>query len=191
MTLVLTGFDPFPGVPVNPSQQIVETIAMQNPAIITEILPTAFAPAEKRIRSLIQKHAPDVVLSLGVAARRDAINLERFALNINDAEQPDNDGVQHDGKPIVANGPAAYTSTLPLAALHKAIQARRVPVKYSNHAGAYVCNHVFYVARHEVERLRLATRCGFIHVPMPNDGLSLADMIDTIQVCIQQLMEGR
>ena len=35
----------------------------------------------------------------------------------------------------------------------RALKGRDIPAVISNHAGAYVCNHVFYTARHEIERL--------------------------------------
>ncbi|MFW5691297.1 MAG: hypothetical protein ACOCXZ_02240 [Chloroflexota bacterium] len=198
MTILLTGFSPFPGVPVNPSQAVVEAIAA-DPAyghVITTVLPTAFAAAGDCVAALIKAHQPRAVMMLGVAAGRDAINLERFALNINDASVPDTSGVQASGQPIDPDGPAAYTSTLPLDRLFAALDAARIPAKFSNHAGAYVCNHVFYTARHTVEQARLPTRVGFVHIPMHSDdadqpgadkGLPLGVIVDAVKACLDAL----
>lgn len=196
MTILLTGFMAFEGVDINPSQKIVaEVHGMGASDIHVEILPVVFAEAGARIRTLIRTMNPSAVLSLGVATGCKAINLERFALNINDAKIPDNAGQQADGQAIVPDGVNAYRSTLPLAQMHTALTYREIPVTYSNHAGAYVCNHVFYCARDEIERLDLNIPCGFIHIPMmreinhPNteNGLPFQTMLDAILCCLDVL----
>jgi len=47
-----------------------------------------------------------------------------------------------------------------------ALRKLGIPAFISNHAGTFVCNHIVYVARHEVARLHIRARCGFIHVPL-------------------------
>jgi pyroglutamyl-peptidase len=206
MRVVLTGFVPFPGVEINPAQLVVERVSakvkdgsfqMRSAFELTaEVLPTAFQSAGVRIRELIRDIDPDIVISLGVAARRDAICLERFALNVNDAPKPDNDGVLANGEPIVVNGPDAYRSTLPIESLHKAIQECNIPVKFSNHAGAYVCNHVFYSARDEIEQSGSNAKCGFIHIPMHREaeghpfagnGLPIDTLVEAVLCCLEVL----
>jgi pyroglutamyl-peptidase len=194
MTVILTGFEPFPGVAINPSQKIVEHFQVRDGDWIAEVLPTAFAPAGERVRALIRQHRPGAVISIGVAARRTTIALERFALNINDADRPDNSGVQASGQTIRAGGPAAYRATLPLEVMAEALAARSIPFSYSNHAGAYVCNHVMYCALDEIALLGLTTASGFIHIPMMREaddqpsaevGLPLAQMIEAVEACVQ------
>jgi pyroglutamyl-peptidase len=201
MKVILTGFTPFGDLGVNPSQLVVKRIAecqheLSGIELTAEILPTAFADAGERIRQLIRRVVPDAVLSIGVAASRDAINLERFALNINDAPIPDNNGKLATGQPIVSDGPIAYQSTLPLQRMYGALEERGIPTTYSNHAGAYVCNHVFYCGRHELDLLKSEALCGFIHIPMMSEaadqpgaeqGLPLATMVEAIVTCTQIL----
>jgi pyroglutamyl-peptidase len=163
MKILLTGFEPYGVVEVNPSEQVVRRIAARARArgqnnLYTEILPTEFVAAGKRIRQLIRKLRPGAVLCLGVAPSRDKISLERIALNLNDDPLPDNAGRVRAGRRIVPGGPVAYWSTLPLERIRKQLEKRGVPVSYSNHAGTYLCNHVFYVARHEIERTRSRAR---------------------------------
>jgi pyroglutamyl-peptidase len=201
MKVILTGFTPFGELDVNPSQLVVQRIAecqheLSGIELTAEILPTAFIDAGERIRQLIRRVIPDAVLSIGVAASRDAINLERFALNINDAPIPDNNGKLATGQPIVNDGPLAYQSTLPLQRMYSALEERGIPTNYSNHAGAYVCNHVFYCGRHELDSLKSKAICGFIHIPMMSEaadqsgveqGLPLATMVEAIMTCTQIL----
>jgi pyroglutamyl-peptidase len=65
----------------------------------------------------------------------------------------------------VPGGPAAYFSTLPLAAILDALVADGVPAYLSNTAGTYLCNQTMYTTRHLLERRALAIPAGFIHLP--------------------------
>jgi len=204
MKILLTGFEPFGEVRVNPSEQIVRRIAALarsrgDDDLVTEVLPTEFAAAEKRIRQLIRKLRPAAVLCLGVAPQRDKISLERVALNLDDDSLPDNAGRRRAGRRIVPHGPAAYWSTLPLERIRKQLERQKIPVIYSNHAGTYLCNHVFYVARHEIERLGNRARCGFIHVPPARKrskgtkqrGIPLRTMVEAVECCLKVLQNRR
>jgi pyroglutamyl-peptidase len=168
MTILLTGFTPFGGLTANPSQAIVQALAGRAAGdLVAEVLPTEFAAAGARVGELIRTVRPRAVVCLGVGRDRDAVCLERVALNLDDCEEPDNAGVTAAGRLIAADGPLAYWSTLPLERLRDALRAGGVPVRITNHAGTYVCNHVFYVARHQLEMLGSRAPCGFIHVPLP------------------------
>ena len=53
MRIVLTGFDSFSGVETNPSQLIVEHFARRPEGrLVAEVLPTQYAGAAQRIRTL-------------------------------------------------------------------------------------------------------------------------------------------
>ncbi len=188
--VLLTGFNRFGKVRENPSQLVVEHFASRGRAgLITEVLPTEFAAAGRRIRTLIRRRRPKVILCLGVAQGIPSIHLERVALNLDDTEVPDNAGRIHSAKRIVKEGPLAYESTLPIIQIRDRLRQRGIPAAVSNHAGTYVCNHVFYVARDEVERLGLHAKCGFIHVPgilpLETQGMKLEQTIEAIEECLR------
>jgi pyroglutamyl-peptidase len=195
MKILLTGFEPFGPVRVNPSEQIIRRIAEEargrgRTELRAEVLPTEFVAAERRIRRLIRQFRPDAVLCLGVAPQRDKISLERFALNLDDDSLPDNAGRCRAGRQIVPKGPAAYWSTLPLERFRRVLERRGIPVSYSNHAGTYLCNHIFYVTRHEVEKMGNGAPCGFVHVPplrmrgKKAHGLRLDTMVEAVECCL-------
>ena len=48
----------------------------------------------------------------------------------------------------MAGGPAAYWSTLPLAAILDALTAEGIPAYLSNTAGTFLCNYTLYTALH-------------------------------------------
>jgi len=188
MTVLLTGFTPFVDQPVNPSQLIVEALE-DRPDVTGVVLPTVYQIASEQLVRHINDEQPIALLMLGLAGRRSTINLERFALNIDDTATPDNGGEVRQGQPIVPDGPAAYSSTLPLEALRQALHAREIPVTISNHAGAFVCNHLFYVARHALNESKRTIPCGFMHVPGIDgeQGLPLPTLIDAVAICLDVL----
>lgn len=197
MRILLTGFEPFGAVKSNPSEFVVRKIAEcardGGDDLIAEILPTEFSAAGRKIRRLIRALRPDAVICLGVAASRQKICLERIALNMDDEALPDNAGLVRSGRPIVRDGPLAYQSTLPLKRMQQALAKAGIPAAISHHAGTYVCNHVFYMARHETERMNRGTLCGLLHLPPLREpgkkskvrGMPLAKMIAAVECCIR------
>jgi pyroglutamyl-peptidase len=191
MHILLTGFTPFQGVEVNPSQFIIERSERED--VLARLLLTEYDAAGAEIVRLLNKTNPDAVVCLGVAQTRETICLERIALNLDDTLTPDNTSVVRSGQPIVPDAPLAYASTLPLEAMRDAIAAKDIPVSISNHAGAFVCNHVFYVTRHALQMSGSSIPCGFVHVPALLDGsgkgLSLDTMIEAVDISLAVLRE--
>jgi pyroglutamyl-peptidase len=163
--VLLTGFEPFGKATLNPSGEIVKQISGDN--IVTAILPVAYAQSAERLLALIAEHKPDVVICLGQAEGRTHISPERIAINLDDARLADNEGVIRNDVPIVAGGPVAYESTLPIKEIVKAINDAGVPAAVSLSAGAFLCNHVFYVAQDYFKGTRV--RSGFVHVPLMDE----------------------
>ena len=163
--VLLTGFEPFGKATLNPSGEIVKQISGDN--IITAILPVAYAQSAERLLALIAEHKPGVVICLGQAEGRTHISPERIAINLDDARLADNEGVIRIDVPIVAGGPVAYESTLPIKEIVKAINDAGVPAAVSLSAGAFLCNHVFYVAQDYFKGTRV--RSGFVHVPLMDE----------------------
>ncbi len=163
--VLLTGFEPFGKATLNPSGEIVKQISGDN--IVTAILPVAYAQSAERLLALIAEHKPDVVICLGQAEGRTHISLERIAINLDDARLADNEGVIRNDVPIVVGGPVAYESTLPIKDIVKAINDAGVPAAVSLSAGAFLCNHVFYVAQDHFKGTKV--RSGFVHVPLMDE----------------------
>jgi pyroglutamyl-peptidase len=160
--VLLTGFEPFGTATSNPSGEIVKQISGDN--IVTAILPVAYAGSAERLLELIAEHNPDVVICLGQAEGRTQITPEKIAINLDDARLPDNAGVQRSDVKILDNGPDAYFTTLPIKAMVDAAKAAGVPASVSLSAGAFLCNHVFYVAENKFAGTKV--RSGFVHVPL-------------------------
>ncbi|MFM1985743.1 MAG: hypothetical protein RLZZ295_909 [Actinomycetota bacterium] len=163
--VLLTGFEPFGKASSNPSGEIVKQISGEN--IVTAILPVAYAQSAERLLALIAEHNPDVVICLGQAEGRTQITPEKVAINLDDARLADNEGVLRNDAKILEDGPDAYFSTLPIKEIVEAIKAVGVPAAVSLSAGAFLCNHVFYVAQNKFAGTKI--RSGFVHVPLMDE----------------------
>ena len=161
-TILLTGFEPFGTATSNPSGEIVKQISGEN--IVTAILPVAYAQSAEHLLALIAEHNPDVVICLGQAEGRTSITPEKVAINLDDARLADNEGVLRSDVKILEDGPDAYFTTLPIKEMVEAMKAQGVPAVVSLSAGAFLCNHVFYVAQNKFAGTKV--RSGFVHVPL-------------------------
>ncbi len=196
-TILLTGFEPFGGEEINPSQEIARYWhgrVIGGHRIVGALLPCVFGAAITELKRRIRATKPVLVICLGQASGRADITPERVAINVDDARIADNAGRQPVDRPSVKGGPAAYWSTLPIKAIVAALRKQGIPASVSQTAGTFVCNHVFYGLMHELSKRRalrpdpgFAARGGFIHVPfMPEQAkkgqpsLPLETMVDAI-----------
>jgi len=163
MKVLVTGFEPFGGSTVNPSQQLVDAL---DGDIAKALLPVSYARAADALRAAIAEHAPDVVICFGQADGRTGISVERFAHNLDEATTTDNDEAPGSGKPIDPDGPAAYPSSLPVDDIVVALRAEGIPAAPSRDAGGFLCNHVFYVLMRTLDQEAGAVRGGFVHIPL-------------------------
>ena len=193
-TVLLTGFDAFGGAHLNPSWLAVRALHGRQVAghrMLAAQLPTEFDESLNVLRGLLRQHRPALVICVGQAGGRSAMSLERVAININDARMADNAASQPIDTPVIASGPAAYFSTLPIKAMLLALQQAGVAAQVSQTAGTFVCNHVFYGLMHALATQRglRRTRGGFIHVPyLPEQGtpaMLLDDMVRGLRLALR------
>ena len=121
--VLLTGFAPFGGETVNPSWQAVRLLhgkRIGGHRIVARQLPVEFGASLKALRGAIRETRPAVVLCVGQAGGRACMSLERVAINVDDARIPDNAGARPIDSEIVAGGPTAYFTGLPIKAIRKA-----------------------------------------------------------------------
>jgi len=192
--VLLTGFDAFGGERLNPSWLTAQALHGRHVAghrVLAAQLPTVFDEALHVLRGLLKQHRPGLVICVGQAGGRSALSLERVAININDARIVDNAAAQPIDTPVIASGPAAYFTTLPIKAMRLALQQAGIAVEVSQTAGTFVCNHVFYGLMHllATQHGLRRTRGGFIHVPyLPGQGtpsMTLDEMVHGLRVALR------
>jgi len=182
--LLVTAFEAFGEHLVNPSEQVVRALR-SDPGLVAEVLPVSYRRAEARLGELIEQVEPRAVLLLGLHAG-DAFRLERRALNLDDAETPDQDGELRSAEAISVFGPAGYASTLPLDAFAAVLRRLALPFEWSRDAGGFLCNHAFYVARDRLALRLPEVPCGFVHLP-PLSALPLERQIEGVTACLEVL----
>jgi len=180
MKILLTGFEPFSESKINPSEQVVRTLARENiPGIElhTAILPVERVRGPQTLLDAVTRLQPEAVVCLGEASRRMAISIERVAINLLDYRIPDNAGQKIVDEPIARDGPAAYFCTLPVRTMYQAVRAAGIPAELSLSAGAYLCNQVTYVLLHHLAQNRMNIPAGFIHLPALPDQVAALDVL--------------
>jgi pyroglutamyl-peptidase len=200
MKLLLTGFEPFCGSEINPSEQVVKTLEKESlPGIElhTAILPVDRITGPKTLLKVIAEVQPDVVICLGEARGRVEITVERVAVNLMDYRIEDNAGNIIQDQPIEADGPAAYFCTIPVRKVMEAIKAAGVPAGLSLSAGAFLCNQVTYVLLHHLAENDIEIPAGFIHLPSlpeqvveektPKPSMHLETMVKSIKSAISAI----
>lgn len=175
MRVLVTGFGPFPGIPVNPSAALARYLVSHRRvryagiARNLRVLPTEWSMLEG-VEQMLQQEQPDLVLMFGVAGRRRKVTPETRLVPHHALLKPD-----AAGRYAVRAGRVDAASLRPhvsLAPVLASLKAARVPSRKSRDAGRYLCNGL----AHEVIRLTAAKGVPalFVHIPMPQGRLPLA-----------------
>ena len=202
MKILITGFDPFGGEPVNPALEAVKLMKdeIAGAKIIKLEIPTVFRKSVEKIHEMMKAEQPDVVLSIGQAGGRFGVTPERVAINVDDARIKDNKGNQPVDTPIFTDGEAAYFSNLPVKAMVEAIKNKGLPSTLSNSAGTFVCNHVMYGVLYYIHKEFPNVRGGFIHVPFITDqvvtkpnvaSMALADITEALESAVEAIVKNQ
>ncbi|MSQ56786.1 MAG: pyroglutamyl-peptidase I [Limnohabitans sp.] len=166
MRFLLTGFEPFGGGVQNSSREVVDYFnrhTLEDIEIDGVCLPCVFHQSLDVLSQAINQRAYDAVIALGQADIRQAISIERIAINVDDARIADNQGNQPIDESIVVNGLDAYFSALPIKYLASSLHEQGIAVEVSQTAGTFACNHVFYYLQHTLFKTGIPS--GFVHLP--------------------------
>ena len=189
-TILLTGFEPFDGFSVNPSEEVVETLddkKINQFSLVGLVLPLDYVNALEILSVALKKHKPEYVLCCG-QANRAAISIERIAVNAISTKRPDNYENTPESDIIEFDGPAAYYANLDPLILVQALLDSGIPAHVSYHAGLYGCNWLLYNVMDMIETGTLDAKATFIHLPalpsqaIEKDMMSLATMPIDMQV---------
>lgn len=167
-TVLLTGFGPFPSVPVNATMTLVPRLALAAEMLFPgirfhcDILPTEWAAAPARVDALVHRWQPDLVVHFGVSRRARGFEIERRGRNQR-VLAPDARGATPNDPSLRPDGPALHPARLPVAEIVRRLRQRRIAAYQSWNAGAYLCNATLYHTL-AADALR-DTETGFVHIP--------------------------
>jgi pyroglutamyl-peptidase len=168
MRVVLAGFGPFPGAPVNPSGVLAKTLVhSRHPALAglhrtATVFATSYAAVDRGLPKLFAEK-PDIVLVFGLAGRRRHVCIETCARNAVSVLFPDASGYRPPQSVIKLRGPRALIGRTPFAQLAGAVRSRKVPVRLSRDAGRYLCNYIYWRALERAPKGRPLVQ--FVHIP--------------------------
>lgn len=168
---LITGFGPFPGVPRNPSGELMRQLAhaprwRRLGWEVDDILfPTGYSIVSRMIDETARTETPPTfVVMLGVAARAKWLRIELRAKNRVSIHHRDASG----SRPAAFRLEAAREVTrfgrhigAPLVAT---LRDSGVPARPSRDTGRYVCNAAYW---HMLGAMPKSTEVVFVHIPMP------------------------
>jgi len=172
--ILITGFGPFPRVPVNPTAVLAERVGgsrrLARLGIRAEhhVFRTRYAILDKALPTRLAAARPRAVLMLGVATRARHVRVETRAVNKANRTAPDASGKTRRGAALAKGAPLVRRSPAPLARLKVAMAGTGMPVRRSIDAGRYLCNASYFTALGQLEDKRPSIPVVFIHVPMPS-----------------------
>lgn len=200
-TVLMTAFEPFGGETINPSWEAVRALEgkqIGDATIVIRQLPVVFRDVLTVLYQALDEVKPDLILSVGQEGGRSDISVERIGINVDDARIPDNAGHQPVDEPVVAGGPAAYFSRLPIKAIVAAVREAGIPASVSQTAGTFTCNRVMYGLLHWLAQQERPARGGFIHIPyLPEQAaqhpgvpsMAVATIIRALEIAVQVTLE--
>lgn len=195
MRLLITAFDPYDIWTENSSWLALVEFTRQLPSdikVVTRRYPVDFQALRERLTRDLKENY-DFALHLGQAPGAAAIRLEAIGINVGGSSQelPD----QH--RALVADGPVAYRSALPLADWAALIREAGIPAMVSYHAGTFLCNATLYLSHYLAEQHGLRTQSAFVHLPLTRSqtacshkelpGLAVQELAAALRLIVQQL----
>lgn len=172
MKILISGFVPFGGSKINPTEKLLEDIIhrpFEGAEIKTLLLPVHYDECAELLLEEVQSFRPDAVIACGVAAGRTAITPEKIAVNLKDiapdAPYPDNKGRRPQDEPINPEGPDGLFTSLPVRSMVNRLKEAGIPASISYTAGTYICNNTMYALLDYIRSQQSSMLGGFVHFP--------------------------
>ena len=166
--VLITGFEPFGGDKINPSEMVARSLEgrmISGRPVAARILPVETRNIRERMEQTLQQEDPDVVICLSQMGGRSSLALERIALNVLDFESADNVGAMRKSDSIVRGGPEARLSNLPFDRIIETLHANGLPAYVSNCPGTFVGNQVLYETLTLTDGAAWPVVVGLVHLP--------------------------
>ncbi|MBT1160573.1 MULTISPECIES: pyroglutamyl-peptidase I [Bifidobacterium] len=183
INVVISGFDHYDGVAVNPCVDVPRTLAERGVADLPDgielavhavSLPVSYTRAWESLHDTLESVRPDIVIATGLKHTARGVLLERCATNQISNGRPDADGMVPPTGPIRADGPAAYWTRLPLRSILRDFTRDGIPASLSSDAGTFVCNSLFYRLMDWTAK-RDHALSGFVSLPRAAEDHAVAD----------------
>jgi pyroglutamyl-peptidase len=171
LTILITGFGPFPGAPFNPTGALVELLARQSPVQagtrrVAHVFRTSYDTVNRELPELIARERPSALVMFGLAQRTRHVRIETLARNTLSRVHADVAGVLPQANAILEGGPAALALPAPAQRLLAAARVAGARAALSRNAGSYLCNYLSWRASESASGVGGPTIATFVHVPL-------------------------
>lgn len=204
LRILVTGFEPFPGAPYNPTQPLVARLArLRRPALsdvklTSHIFPVTYGAVDRQLPELLGQYRPQALLMFGLAARTRHLRIETRARNAVTMLWPDADHTRV-RRGSIAGGADATMFGPHTARLLRASLATGVDARISRNAGSYLCNYLSWRAIEAVNTGTGPRLAAFIHVPLLDRGnvsrprgterLRLEELVDAGEAMLMEMVK--
>jgi pyroglutamyl-peptidase len=171
LTVLITGFGPFPSAPFNPTGALVELLVRQSPVHagtrrVAHVFTTSYDTVDRELPALIARERPAALVMFGLAQRTRHVRIETLARNTVSRAHADVDGVLPTENAIAADGPATVALPAPAQRLLAAARSAGARAVLSRNAGSYLCNYLCWRASEGATRAGGPQVVTFVHVPL-------------------------
>jgi pyroglutamyl-peptidase len=169
--ILITGFEPFPGAPYNPTQPLVKRLMrLRRPALAdvelsSHIFPVTYRAVDRELPELLKQHRPQALLMFGLAARTSWVRIETRARNAVTMLWPDADHALI-RKGSISGGTEAMMFGPHTAKLLRAARGTGIDARASRDAGSYLCNYLSWRAIEATCHDGGPLLAAFVHVPL-------------------------
>ncbi len=168
--ILITGFGPFPGAPLNPTEALVAELtrrrhlAFSDVHRVAHVFQVSYEVVDRELPALLDRVKPDALLMFGLATRSRHLRIEMRARNALACAVPDAGGCVPAATIINDDAPAELALPAPAQRLVMAARSAGTHAELSRNAGGYLCNYLCWRAAQACQTgtPRLAT---FVHVP--------------------------
>ena len=135
------------------------------------MLPVLWDKAFETLKRRTEETRPDEIIMFGQAGGAQGIRIELLGKNIrsyikdNGGHYPDGVLCAEKSGKICDTGDDEYRSTFEYERIFDAVSRTGIPVRYSESAGAYICNELLYRTLREIYIHDKKIKAGFIHLP--------------------------
>jgi pyroglutamyl-peptidase len=171
LTILITGFGPFPGAPFNPTGALVEILARQSRVQagtrrIAHVFTTSYDTVDRDLPVLIARERPAALVMFGLAQRTRHVRIETLARNTLSRVHADVTGVLPAANAIAADGPTTLALPAPAQRLLAAARTAGTRAALSSDAGNYLCNYLCWRASENATSTGGPQVATFVHVPL-------------------------
>lgn len=177
MKILVSGFKPFLGESVNPSEILANELSGLFKNVESVILPVEFERSFQILEKSVDQIRPDYLIMTGQAAGRKNVCFEKIGLNWIQSQNQDEVGTLPRAGRILPHVDLALMTSFPIEKIFFELKKELLPVEISFSAGTFVCNELYFRVLNKFQFLKSV----FVHLPLLPEQLKGNDSRPTLE----------